>query len=391
MNLLRIARKNLLRQWSGSLLSILLLMFGVAGILLLLKIEKQLEERFERNIKGINLVLGAPGSPLQLILSAVYQIDAPTGNIPAGKADFLVKNPLIEKAIPLAYGDNYGGFRIVGSTPAYPEHYDAKIAQGRMFETHLEAVLGASTAKYSGLKTGDTFYSAHGFDDTQDVHENVGFTVVGILEPSGSVLDQLILCTLESVWMVHPQEDSAELKREYTAVLLTQRNPTAMVTLPEMARLNGMQIALPSIEMNRLTQNFGIGKAVLEKVAGSIILLSLLSIFVSLLSSLKDRKYELAIMRAMGAGRRKLFFLIQLEGLILSIIGFTLGYLLSVFGLWMFGQMLESEFKYSIEHIQPDMQDFFILMVTVGVGLAASLLPAIKASSTDISQTLSNA
>jgi len=390
MNLIGIARKNLIRSWSGSLLSILLLMFGVAGILLLLKVERQLNERFERNIKGINLVLGAPGSPLQLILSAVYQIDAPTGNISAPKANFLIKNPLIEKAIPLAYGDNYGGYRIVGSTPAYIDHYEAKISQGRMFENNMEVVLGASTAKNSGLKIGDTFYSAHGFDDTQDVHKNVSFTVVGILENSGSVLDQLIICTIESVWMVHPPEEGAEPKREYTAVLLKQRNPTAMVTLPEMAKLNGMQTALPSIEMNRLTQNFGIGKTVLQNVAGSIILLSLLSIFVSLLSSLKDRKYELAIMRTMGAGRGKLFALIQLEGLILSIIGFVLGYLLSLFGLWLFSRLLESEFKYTMAFFNPGLLEIWVLAATVIVGLTASLLPAIKASATDISQTLNN-
>ena len=163
-------------------LSTILLAFGIGMVSLMLLSEKQIKDQFERNIKDIDLVLGAKGSPLQLILANVYHIDAPTGNIDLEAAMEVTKHPYVESGIPLAYGDNYMGYRIVGTEHSYPQHYSAKISEGKMWSEIYEVTVGAVAAEKIGLSIGDTFYSAHGLTDGTDIHDNVEFKVVGILK-----------------------------------------------------------------------------------------------------------------------------------------------------------------------------------------------------------------
>ena len=267
MKAARLARRNVLHRPLETGLSVLLLAFGVGIISLMLLMQRSLTEDLDRNIKDIDLVLGAKGSPLQLILANVYHVDVPTGNIPLADAKKVMRHPYIEEAIPLAYGDNYELFRIVGTEASYPAHYDAEVAQGRMFEAPFEVVLGEEVAAATGLGLGDTFYSAHGLTDGTDVHRDKAYTVVGTFKRTGAVIDQLILTPIASVWGVH--EDIEDADQEITAVLLKKKNPLAILTLPNLLRDTPMQVALPAIEMNRLTQQFGIGLRTLRAVASA--------------------------------------------------------------------------------------------------------------------------
>ena len=162
MSWLYIAWRNLGLKKLQTALSLILLAFGVGLVSLLMLTEKQLSDTFDRNIQDIDLVLGAKGSPLQLILANVYHVDAPTGNIRLADAEKVIRHPYIDEGIPLAYGDNYRGFRIVGSTSAYTDHYDAVWESGRDIEAPFEVVVGARVAESTGLKLGDGFFSSHG-------------------------------------------------------------------------------------------------------------------------------------------------------------------------------------------------------------------------------------
>lgn len=394
MNLFGIAIKNVLHRPLQTALSFILLAFGVGMISLLMLLEVQLREEFDRNIKDIDMVLGAKGSPLQLILANVYHIDAPTGNIKLADARKLMKHPFVEEAIPLAYGDNYQMWRIVGTEPSYPDHYGVTIAEGSMWQEDYESVIGARVASESGLKIGDTFYSSHGLTDTTDVHTNKTFRVVGIFEESGSVVDQLILCNIPSIWGVHEHVETAEDDKpedEITAVLLKKKNALAIVTLPNLIKDTNMQIALPSIEINRLNQNFGLGMDTVRYVALFIMLLSFLSVFVSLYSSLRDRKYELALMRSMGISAPSLFILILIEGVVMVLLGLLAGLLLSRLGLWALSSMLENQFHFDIYETGLLGNEVILIISTIFVGILASLLPAIEAVTINISKTLSDA
>lgn len=384
------AWRNLRAKPLQTALSLALLAFGVGMVSLMLLTEKQVNDAFERNIKDIDLVLGAKGSPLQLILANVYHIDAPTGNILLSEAQKVVRHPYIESGIPLAYGDNHEGYRIVGTEHSYAAHYGVEVAQGKLWEAPFEATVGSKVAQALELTLGDTFYSAHGLTDQTDIHKDKVFTVVGILEPSQSVVDQLILTPMQSIWDVHLKEGEVgdPSAREITAMLLKKRNPLAVLTIPNTLRESNMQVALPAIEVNRMTQQFGLGTAALRAIAMLIMALSFASIFISVLDNIRSRRHELALMRTMGGTPRTLYLLLLQEGGLLSLVGTGLGLLLSRMGLWTLSNVVEQQFHYELAEMALLPSEWMLAAAAIGVGLLASAVPARGSLRLDISQTL---
>ncbi len=413
MNLLKISTSNLKDKPLTSFLSILLMSLGIAIISLLLLAGKQIEEKFTRNVAGIDMVIGAKGSPLQLILSSIYQIDAPTGNISMEEANRLTRSPLVKSVIPLSMGDSYQGYRIVGSNQKYLEHFEAQFAEGKAFSQAMEVVLGAKIAKNLGLKVGDSFASQHGFNEEGDAHKEKKFKVVGILKTTNSVLDQIMITPLESVWAVHeshePEEEgkganalklleenpSSETHnnedQQITSMLVKFRNPAMGMMMARSINLNStMQTATPAIEINRLFALMGFGIDALKLIALVIIIVSGLSVFVSLYNSLKERKYEMALMLSMGASRTKLFFLLLMEGLIISVIGFVVGIFLSRLGLWIMSENVEQNFHYDFNVLSLLTEEFWLFLGALFIGLLAAAIPSLGIYKIDISRTLAD-
>tara|TARA_X000000950_G_C13914876_1_gene660482 strand:- start:4969 stop:6156 length:1188 start_codon:yes stop_codon:yes gene_type:complete len=387
------AWQNLRAKPLQTALSLALLGFGVGMVSLMLLTEKQVNDAFERNIKDIDLVLGAKGSPLQLILANVYHIDAPTGNINQRAAEKVLKHPYIDSGIPLAYGDNHEGYRIVGTEHSYVAHYGATLAEGQLWAAPYEVTAGARVAENLGLHVGDTFFSAHGLKDQTDIHTNKTFTVVGILEPSGSVVDQLLLTPMESIWYVHMEDGEAldPETREITAMLLKKRNPLAVLTIPNTLRDTNMQVALPAIEVNRMTQQFGLGTSALRAIAMLIMALSFASIFISVLDNIRARRHELALMRTMGGTPGTLYRLLLLEGGLLSVAGTVLGLVLSRVGMTVLSQVVEAQFHYDVAAMGVLGSEWALAGAAILVGLLASAIPARRSLRLDISRTLSEA
>ena len=184
-------------------LNIFLLGLGTAVVTILIIVNHQLQEKISANAKGIDLVVGAKGSPMQLILCNIFHVDFPTGNIPLHEAERIARNRLVKQAIPMALGDSYQGFRIVGTTHEYAELYEAALSDGAWWSAPLEVALGARAAEALGLSVGDEFASNHGLTSAGHAHEGDHFKVSGIMTPSQSVLDHLILTSVESVWHVN--------------------------------------------------------------------------------------------------------------------------------------------------------------------------------------------
>jgi putative ABC transport system permease protein len=414
MNLLGLSWKNLMHKPLSTTLSVLLFALGVGLISLLFLLEKQLEENFERNLAKIDLVIGAKGSPLQLILSSMYHIDAPTGNISLKEArPFLnPKHPLISRAIPLSMGDSYKGYRILGTEQKIVELYEAEISEGKIWEKNFEVTVGAAVAKELGLKLGDTFYSSHGFMDDEDLAHDEGdpFEIVGILAPSGSVIDQLLLTTTQSFWYVHEHEESdhaahgshkvipspliqEDSTKEITSLLLQfkGRNFQALNLGRNINENTDMQAATPAIEINRLFSLVNTGEQALRALAVVIIIVSAFSIFISLFSSLKDRQYELALMRVMGAKPNQLFVLVILEGLLLAILGYAIGILLSHGGMALFAGEIQEAYRYNFSAWTFLKEELYLLIGALVIGFVAAVIPAVQASRTDISETLAKA
>lgn len=209
MSWLRLALANLLLSPLTSLVNILLMALGTASIALLILAGQQLSETLTRDARGLDLVVGAKGSPVQLILSAVYHADLPPGNIALADARPWAEDSRVSLAAPLALGDSFRGFRIVGTTPEYLELLNASLARGRVWQEPMQAVIGAAVARASGLRLGEYFSGAHGFSGEGRAHDTQPYRVVGILKASGAVVDRLVLTSLESVWTLHGHGEAA--------------------------------------------------------------------------------------------------------------------------------------------------------------------------------------
>ena len=429
----KLAWRNIWFKPLNTVLSIILLTSSVAIITVLLLLEKQFEEKFTNNIDGVDLVMGAQGSPLQLILSSVYQVDAPTGNISYDSAKVWMQHPFVKKAIPLAFGDNYRGYKILGTTHDYLKKYGATLSDGKLYEKNFEVVVGGEIAQKLNLKIGDTFFGSHGDEAEGELHENNAYKVVGITNITGRVVDNLILCTIPSVWQMHESHDESEMHNpehgeeghrheegdehlqqehdhdddahsdeemtlsepgmEITAVLLQFRNKMGIVTWPRIIAQNTkMQVASPAIEVNRLFSLFGIGIEALRYLAYGIMLISGISIFIALFNTLKERKNEFALLRVNGASRYQLLKLVLIESLLLCVVGFIFGMILGRIALVFISNSAEQDFKFSFNPYEFIWQkEGFLFGLTLLVGLVAALIPAIKAYQLNISKTLANA
>jgi putative ABC transport system permease protein len=399
MNLASLSASYLRARPRNTTLSLVLLVLGVATVVALLLVVEQISERMGRDAQGIDLVVGAKGSPMQLILSGIYHVDAPTGNIPLAAAQALAKHRLVKKAVPLALGDSWKGYRIVGAPRDYAEHYGAKPAAGRFYEKPMEAVLGAEVAARTRAAVGMTFVGAHGLGGDGSEHGEHAYTVAGILGSTGSIVDRLVLTSIESVWYVHEEhqgpQDAQDRKamaedREVTVLLIQYASPLAAAMLPRQINAKSeLQAASPAYETARLFSIVGVGVEALRAFALILILAAGLSVFVALYSALEERRYDLAVMRTLGASPGRLFGLLVLEGLVLALLGAALGIaaghlLVSALGAW-----LEANKHHPVSGATFRIEELWVVGIAVGVGLAAALLPALRAYRTDVSRTLS--
>lgn len=430
MTWLRLALANLGLSPLTSAVNVVLMSLGTASIVLLLLAGSQLSETLSRDARAIDLVLGAQGSPTQLVLSTVYHADVPPGNISQREAERWADDPRVGTAIPLSLGDSVRGFRIVGTTEAYATLYGADLAAGRFWSRPMEAVVGAAAAESTALDVESRFAGAHGLTDAGHSHASRPYRVVGVLEPTGTVLDRLILTSLESVWTLHDDDlpaqrdghadgdaehdeadhdeaehDEAEhgehehdadhhpdADREITAMLIRYRSPLAAMTLPREVNAGGsLQAASPAMEVSRILQLVGIGFDGLQAFSWVLILTAALSVFAALYGSLRARRFDLAMLRCLGATRSELLAVLILEGLLLSAFGVALGFVAGHGAMELLGGWLESARGVTLTGWAWTPAETLLLLGLFAVGAMAAALPAVQAYRTDVAATLAKA
>jgi len=354
VNLARLAWRYLWSRPLVAALNLLMLALGFGAMVLITLVADQLEQQAQRDLAGIDLVVGAKGSPLQLILAGVFHVDVPTGNIPLATLAHLRAHPLVAQAVPLSLGDAYKGYRIVGTTPEYLGLYAAALQTGRVWQRPMEAVLGARVARDSGQALGQRFAGAHGLGREGDVHAEQPFTVVGTLAPCDCVLDRLVLTATESVWAVHEHhgaagaaheaEPDAGAEREITIVLLKYRSPLAAVSLSRWVNAQDrLQAAAPALESARLFRTVGAGLDVMRGFGVVLLVVAALSVFVALLHAVRERESDLAMLRMLGAPARRVAALLAFEALWLTVLGLVLGLALGHGLTHLLGLVLEAD------------------------------------------------
>jgi len=397
MNIWSISIQNIKSKPLYTFLSVFIASLSIALLLGTQQLKRSFENQIQNNVGKIDVVVGAKGSPLQLVLASVLHLDNPTGNISYKKALKISKNPLIKSAIPISYGDNYKGYRIVGTTHEYIALYDGELKKGHLVENAMEVILGNSVAQKLNLKIGDTLLSAHGLIENSIEEHDELLTVVGILKPTKKVIDRLIITNLESIWNVHNHKSEENHEghkhqenhddKEVTSLLIKFKSPRGVLTFPR--RINertNMQAALPKYELYKLYEYTSIGFKTISLIAYLILVISCITLFISLYKMVKERAFDLAILRTYGASNFQLIKMVFYEGFIVVFSSFLLGFLLLKIG-FRFVEANDQQNIFIALPFQDLLQLGFLILMMVIISVSCAIYPIIKM---DVSKILSN-
>jgi putative ABC transport system permease protein len=412
MSLWHIAWSYLWNRKLTTALTILSVALGVGLISAVLTLREETQRRFEDEGQAFDIVIGAKGNPLQLVLSSVYFLDMPTGNVDMGVFEELKKHEDVVAAFPLGMGDTFKGYRITGTTIdlmhfTWGERTPYALAEGNYFEKPYDAVIGASVAQDTGLKLGSTFVGTHGFiaAATAEVHEDKPYTVVGILERSGSPNDRAIFCDIESVWNAHDHGhesddenegtgehtgDEHHQGKEITAALIKLASPAIRFEFKQMVNRNyNAMAAIPIQEIQKLyEQLLGTAKLVLLAIGYLVVAISSLSILIGLYMAILQRKRDLAVMRALGATRGEIFGAVIIEAFWVTLLGIGSGWLVGTLICLGLNSYLVATIGFHVSTVQFSADLVSAYSAVLLMGLVAGILPAWQAYRTDIARDL---
>lgn len=404
MSLWHIAWSYLWNRKLTTGLTILSVALGVGLISAVLTLRDETQRRFEEEGQAFDVVIGAKGNPLQLVLSTVYFLDAPTGNIGMDIFESIKDHEDVVAAFPIGMGDSYQGFRIVGAgrdlmdfTRGEDKAY--ALASGRYFDAPFEAVIGANVAQDTGLKLGDTFTGTHGLISSPltDTHEDHPYTVVGIMERSGSPNDRAIFCDLQSVWAAHSHDPDEEghdehghEPREITAALVKLASPALRFEFKDTVNQKYTAMAaIPIQEIQKLyEQLLGTAKLVLLAIGYLVVAISALSILIGLYMAILQRRRDLAIMRALGATRGEIFGAVIIEAFWVTLLGIGAGWFMGTSVCLALNHYLVAEIGFRVPPVRISADLVSAYSAVLLMGLFAGILPAWQAYRTNVARDL---
>ena len=372
----------------------LLMILGMTIITVSILVNQITKDTFNKNNPNLDVIVGAKGSPLQLVLSSIHHIDIPTGNISYKNAKNIIKHPAIKFGVPISLGDNFQNFRIVGTEKKFFKLYNAQIETGSIWRKPMQSVIGFNVANSTKLKIDKFFVGSHGLIDTGDVHAEQPYKVVGVLKKTGTILDNLIITSLDSVWLLHSNKNDIKNSRdslEVTALLLKYKNKTSAFSFPRLINRNtNMQAASPNLEISKLFKLTGEAHKAINYLSILIVSLSFAGILFTLLNNISERRYDLAVLRTLGFSKEKIFSIILIEGMTISFLGSFIGLI--------FGGIVYKSIEYfsllgkniiagQFELIYELIVVWFIILI---ISFVACLIPCIKAYKQNIRSTLLN-
>lgn len=420
----RLSFLSILRRPGRHILLILLLAAACALPVFLIQMTSGLYHGLNRAVEPFPILEGAKGSPYQLVINTIFLRDRPIGNISYEEVEKLRESGKADQVIPLAFGDSFRGFRIVGTEPDIFRYQPNKkaapwlsVAEGRAFEGPKEAVIGAETAKKAGLAIGSTFKSMHGFSDIGSHEHKEEFTVTGILAPAGGPYDTAILVNIGDVWEEHrhkegeprrggivrpgikkaPEADASaeEMRREsgkgdVTAVLVHPKGYKEAMQLLSAAQRDKnsqTQLIFPSQTLISLYSMAGQSKEFWQYLTGGMIGAAILITLLAMYWNGLSRLSEFALLRALGAGSAIVMKLLAAEEAILLAAGAFLGWLIGWGGSVLAGASIAGKAAIILP-TAPEALSFVPPAVIFVLGLAAGLIPSWLVRKKDVSRYL---
>lgn len=423
VTLLLIVRRSLRQHALSTIVTVLSVSLACGLVMAVFSVSAQTRRAFTGGPAGFDAVLGARGSPLQLVLNTVFHLETSPGNIPWQLYQQVKNDERVELAIPYAVGDHYLGHRVVGTTEEIFTRFEYRAGEplrvqpgGRTFDPRRrEAVIGQTVAERTGLRVGATFHPSHGVaGERHGEQHDEEYVVVGVLEPTSSPADRVIWIPLEGVFRISghvlrggsgdgdgrsgsdvyrakPGEAIPEEHKEVSAVMLKLKSPQAGFLLDQMINKQGKVATLAwpiGAVMAELFDKLGWVNRVLELVAYLVVVVAAAAILASLYNSMNERRRDLAILRALGARRRTVFTCIVLEAGAIAACGCAVGYLVYACILAAAQVIVRRQTGVVLDVFAFHPALVFAPALMIGVGAIAGLLPALKAYATDVATHL---
>lgn len=416
MAILSLALRSL---WARKTTALLTVVSIAAAILLFVAVEnlrQGVRTSFERTISDTDVIVGARSSPINLVLFSVFQIGDPTNNVTWETYEDIKSRNDVAWTVPISLGDSHRGFRVVGTTQDYFQHYKYANSQsitfraGEVFHDLFDVVIGAQVARELAYATGQNLTLAHGLGGTSFVnHDDLPFTITGVLQPTGTPVDRSVYVSLGAIEAIHAGWQSGtptpssrlntpDTLREKT---LIPESITAMLvgatsrvrSLRLQRDLNTyeaepLQAVIPGVALSQLWNVVSPVERALALISAFVIAMGLIGILTSILTSLNERRREMAILRAMGARGKHIIALLVSEAALLAFIGSTLG-LAMLYGLiWVFRPFVETRFNISALRTLPGQFDLTVVMSVTAIAAILGLVPALIALKRSLSDGL---
>ena len=405
MNILRLAAKSI---WNRRLTALLVVLSIAIGVSLLLGVERlrvQARTSFSQTLSGTDLIVGARGGAINLLLYSVFRMGDATNNVSWRTAEAIAAWPDVAWTVPLSLGDSHRGYRVLGTTTAYFDHYQygqrqpLRLAAGAPFAGVFDAVLGAEVAAQLGYRVGSEIALAHGAGKVSFMqHADKPFKVVGILAPTGTPVDRTVHVSLQGIEAVHvdwlggaPLPGHGKTAEQVQAMTLTPKTVTAvLVGLKSKLRVFNVQRAindyrdepllaiLPALTTQQLWDLLSVGEQALLAISALAVVCGLLVMLTALITGMNERRREMAILRALGARPSQVFLLLVGEALLLTLCGILAGVLLLQLALGVGLPLLGGQLGLTIAAWPPSARELAMLGGVLLAGVLGGALPALR-------------
>lgn len=397
---MKLALKSLMDRKGSVILSLMAMTVSVFVLLGVEHIRHQAKESFSNTVSGVDLIVGARTGNLNLLLYSVFRVGNPTNNIRWKTYETIANDRNVKWAIPISLGDSHKGYRVLGTNADYFKYFsygqkrNLEFEKGKAFNEFFEVVLGSEVASKLGYQLGDKLVLAHGIGATSfSMHDKYPFTVVGILKPTGTPVDQTLHVSLEGIESIHAdwnhgsekegsEEHQADLKpKSITAIMLGLKSKLA--TFQVQRAINEYEkepliAILPGVTLTELWQMMSILEATLLLVAVLVFIAASLGVSAMLLSSIRERNREIKLLRIIGAPPYYLFFLIQLEALLITLLSCVLGTILLGICLKFLRSYLETSFGLYIETNLFTNNSLYLIGALVLASIIVAVIPSLS-------------
>ena len=403
--LVKLARQSLLDRKGSVLLALMAMTVSIFVLLGVEHVRHQAKESFSKTVSGVDLIVGARTGSLNLLLYSVFRIGSPTNNLRWETFQNIAKSRKVKWAIPISLGDSHKGYRVLGTSPEYFKHFSygkqhsLEFASGRQFQQTFDVVLGSEVAKKLGYRLGDSLTLAHGIAATSfSKHDDRPFTVVGVLASTGTPVDQTLHVRLQGIEAIHvdwrqgrkipnspitvEQLEQADLQpKSITAFMLGLESKMAVFQVQRSINKYSKEpllAILPGVALTELWQMMSILENTLLLVSVLVFIAACLGVSAMLMSSMRERRREIQLLRVIGAPAYFLFLLIQLEALLITLLSCVLGIIMLAISLVFLRDYIVSSFGLPIEINVFTESSLYLIAAMIGASIIVAVFPSLS-------------